>query len=143
MNKKYEDIINLPHHVSTRHPRMSATARAAQFSPFAALTGHDSAIRETARLTEARRELDESVRDELFSTLYALARTLPEQPKITVTWFCPDTRKRGGSHVATTGVVKRIDEYTQRLIMADGTSIPLSDIVSIDGEMDTFRPEVS
>ena len=129
----YDDIINLPHHVSAVHPRMSALDRAAQFSPFAALTGHEAAISETARLTDARPELDDAKKEELDGRLQIIREYLAMEPEITVTYFVPDARKEGGSYLRTTGTVKKLDDTGHMVIMADGTSIPMEDIYEIEG----------
>ena len=92
----YDDIINLPHHVSERHPQMSMYNRAAQFAPFAALAGHDSAITEAARLTDAEQELPES-EAEILDRKLARLQTMEEKTPVTVTYFVPDSRKDGGS----------------------------------------------
>ena len=124
MNHPYDDIINLPHHVSERHPQMSMYNRAAQFAPFAALTGHDSAITEAARLTEAEEELSES--DAL--------QSLDEKPTISVTYFVPDDKKEGGSYHTATGIVKSVEPDKGVLQFEDGTGIPVIRIKDIDGE---------
>ena len=107
---RYDDIINLPHHVSTKHPHMAPIDRAAQFSPFAALTGHDEAIKETARLTDERMELDENRKELLDARLQLLREHLGEKPTVTFTFFEPDERKSGGAYVTVTGSVKKIEE---------------------------------
>lgn len=135
MTNKYDDIINLPHHVSTKHPQMPLIDRAAQFAPFAALTGYDSAVKETARLTDVRIELDEYTMDALRGRLQMIADRLEENPEITVTYFQPDAKKEGGAYVTAAGAVKKIDEYKQVVVMAHGTVIPFDEIVSIDGPM--------
>ena len=127
MNHPYDDIINLPHHVSERHPQMSMYNRAAQFAPFAALTGHDSAITEAARLTEAEEELSES--DAL-----AYLQSLDEKPTISVTYFVPDDKKEGGSYHTATGIVKSVEPDKGVLQFEDGTGIPVIRIKDIDGE---------
>lgn len=127
---KYDDIINLPHHVSPTREPMPMEARAAQFAPFAALTGHNAAISETARLTDRKIELSE---DELS----ALSRTLSQlhgmetQPTVTITHFLPDSTKPGGAYVDTTGTIKATDDYERTIVMDNGTRIPLDDIVNI------------
>jgi len=131
---KYDDIIDLPHHRSTRHPHMPPADRAAQFSPFAALTGHGEAIIETARLTDSKAELSEEAKAYLNARLSFLAENIKEQPEISVTYFLPDERKTGGAYVAKTGPVKKINEYEHTLVMQDGAIIPIDDIVAIDGE---------
>lgn len=132
---KYDDIIDLPHHVSTRHPQMSPMDRAAQFSPFAALTGHDAAIKEMARLTEERGELDESRKEELNERLWLIRERLSERPEITFTYFKPDEKKSGGAYLTVTGKVKRIDEYEHQIHLEDGIILLIENIFSIEGEL--------
>ncbi len=131
----YDDIIHLPHPVSTKHPQMSATDRAAQFSPFAALTGYDAAIRETARLTEERVELDEEAKLRLDDKLRMVQEMLIEQPDLLVTYFQADNRKSGGCYITVRGSVKKIDVYEQVLVMTEGLQIPISDIYELEGEL--------
>ena len=126
---KYADIINLPHHVSRTHPQMSMADRAAQFSPFAALTGHDAAIAEAARLTDERPILDESVKQEI-SDLLQLAST-DSNLVLNIVYFVPDTRKAGGSYAEITGHIKKIIPHEKLLIMDTGTRIPVEDIVEV------------
>ena len=130
----YDDIIDLPHHVSETHPPMSRADRAAQFSPFAALTGHRAAIEETARVTDRRIELDEDAKEQLDQTLQLLLERIDEQPEITVTWFSPDKKKAGGQYHTATGKLKRIDSREGRLILTDGNQIPLEDLLEIRSE---------
>lgn len=132
---KYDDIIDLPHPTSYRHVRMSQHDRAAQFSPFAALTGYDAAVRETARLTDARRELDDTERAVLNEKLRTLRDFLDEEPEVSVTYFVPDRKKAGGEYVTVTGTVKNLDEYARTVVMADGTAIPMEQIREIGGEL--------
>ncbi len=135
MTKSYDDIIDLPRHVSATRPHMSIADRAAQFSPFAALTGHGAAIRETARLTDKRVELDEYMKNALDERLQILTDLIKEQPEITITYFQPDEKKDGGSYVTASGRTKRINPYQRLMVMADGTEIPIDEIVGIDGEI--------
>lgn len=135
MTKAYDDIINLPHHVSTKHPHMSAIDRAAQFSPFAALTGYGDAIKETARLTGERVELDEYTKDALSDRLQIIADRIKEQLEIVITYFRPDAKKNGGAYITTISTVKKIDEYERVIVMTDGTAIPIDEIISIDGQI--------
>lgn len=132
---KYDDIMNLPHHVSKRHPQMSALNRAAQFSPFAALTGHDAAIQETARLTDSFIELDENRKNQLDEQLRLVRENLDCRPEIEVTYFRPDEKKSGGAYVTLFGKLKKIDEYSRQVIFTDGKSIPIERIFSIRGEL--------
>lgn len=127
----YEDIIHLPHHVSPRRPQMSLHDRAAQFAPFAALTGHEEAVKETARLTEEKIELDENEKQLLDQKLQYL-ETKGTGPDVRITYFLPDQRKTGGIYVTTQGRMKRIDRYSHRLHMENGTEIPITDILKID-----------
>jgi len=132
---KYDDIIDLPHPTSYRHARMSRIDRAAQFSPFAALTGYDAAVRETARLTDVRRDLDDTERSVLNEKLRMLRDFLDESPQVRVTYFVPDSRKQGGEYVTVTGEVKQLDEYSRTVVMADGSVIPMEQIREIRGEL--------
>ena len=131
----YDDIIHLPHHTSASHPHMSAYDRAAQFSPFAALTGHDAAITETARLTDKRVELDEYSKADLNQRLCIIQEHLDEQPEVSITYFQPDNKKSGGAYITAAGCVKKIDDYKRTLILQDDTKIPIEDILAIEGEM--------
>lgn len=131
----YEDIIHLPHHVSAVHPQMTISDRAAQFSPFAALTGYGSAIRETERLTDRRTELDESEKEILNEMLLLLAGRLKEHPVITVTYFVPDERKDGGSYVTVSGNVRKLDEVDRAILLDGGRRVPVEDIVELGGDV--------
>ena len=111
---------------------MSGYDRAAQFSPFAALTGYDGVIEETARLTEREVTLDVGAEAELDEKLRTIRETVHLRPEVTVTYFKPDSRKAGGAYVAVTGRVKKIDEYTQLFCFADGTAIPIGQIFKIE-----------
>jgi hypothetical protein len=135
MKRAYDDIIHLPHHVSKTHPPMTAIDRAAQFSPFAALTGYDAAIKETARLTDERVDLDEYIKDALSDRLQIIADRVNEHPEIAITYFQPDAKKNGGAYVTAAGTAKKIDEYERIVVMTDGTAIPLDEIISIDGQI--------
>ena len=132
MNGPYDDIINLPHPTSQRHPRMPIRDRAAIFSPFAALSGHGAAIAETARLTERRMELDEDTRAELDRKQAVLLEHMDEQPDVTITWFQPDERKDGGAYLTATGRLKKLRELERLLVLADGAEIPLEDVVALE-----------
>ena len=122
-NHKYDDIINLPHPTSKKHPRMSLYARAAQFSPFAALTGHETAIKETVRQTDAKQ------------VLYLIAETIGTQQMVEITYFVPDAKKDGGAYITCSGCVKKIDKYKHTVVMTDQTIIPIEQISNIEGEM--------
>lgn len=133
MTGEYKDILNLPRHVSNTHPPMAAIDRAAQFSPFAALTGFDAAIKETARLTDEKIALDEYSSNTLSDRLQIIAERIAQQPQIAITYFQPDIMKSGGSYVTVTGAAKKIDEYKRIVMMIDGTMIPIDEIVGIEG----------
>ena len=128
---KYDDIINLPHHVSTMRHRMSMLERAAQFQSFRALTGYEDAVQETARLTEDRVELTEDEKSILDRKLQSLADRISSKPQITVTWFRPDQKKTGGAYVTTTGQLKKLDDYAGALIMMGGERIVIENILDI------------
>jgi hypothetical protein len=133
--RKYNDIIGLPHHTSSKRARMSISDRAAQFSPFAALNGYDAAIQETGRFTEEKIELDESNKSVINEKLWIVMERLSERPEITITYFQPDDRKAGGTYVSVTGYVKKIDEYERTVVMADGTNIIIERIITITGDI--------
>ena len=135
MAGKYDDIIHLPHKQSAARPHMSVIDRAAQFSPFAALTGHGDAIKETERLTGRKMELDEHSKEALDMRLQMIMENLSGQPELSVTYFLPDAKKAGGEYVTLSGTVKRIDEVKQLIIMRDGTIIPIDDVVGIEGDI--------
>ena len=135
---KYKDIINLPHHQSKRRPRMSMIDRAAQFSPFAALTGHNDAIIETARLTDRKIELDEGTKSVLNEKIQMISDYLSEMPTVTFTHFEPDIKKDGGAYLKTTGTVKKIDDYNKEIYLIDGTIILIEHIYEIESELFKF-----
>lgn len=143
---RYDDIIDLPHHVSGHHQRMSILDRAAQFSPFAALTGFDGAIKETARLTDQRIELDEAEKNILDEKLRIVQERLCENHEINLVFFRPDEMKSGGSYVTVMGTVKKIDSNERAVVLLDGTRISIDEIVDITGDIfqamdDTFAKE--
>ena len=131
MSGKYDDIIALPHPEPRTHPRMSLHDRAAQFSPFAALTGHSAAIAETGRLTDSRITLDESEMARVDAELQHLQELLPSRPTVSITYFVPDERKAGGSYQTVTGTVRRIDTVNGVLLLTDRREIPIADIFDI------------
>ncbi len=130
---EYEDIIQLPHHQSDTHPRMSVGDRAAQFAPFAALTGYEDAVKETARLTEEKKELSQDARAELDQKLAELFGDLKQTEAISVCYFSEDEKKAGGAYLTKRGKVKTIDRYRRELVWADGSRIRLDDIVEVWG----------
>lgn len=131
----YEDIVNLPPHISKRHPQPTMMDRAARFAPFAAITGYEEMVLEEARVTEEWADLTESALERLNEQLIILQEHLPEQPEITITYFEPDQRKAGGAYVDHTGIVKRIDLYEHLLIMTDDKKIRIESICDLSGEV--------
>ena len=130
-NNKYADIINMPHHVSRKHPQMSLYARSAQFAPFAALTGYGEAVEETERVTDNKCEIDEELKIDLDRKLQWLRENLKDKPKATFTYFIPDKLKDGGSYQTITGILKKIDEYSQKIIFEDDREISIYEIIDI------------
>jgi len=131
--KTYDDIIHLPHHVSKTHPHMPIADRAAQFSPFAALTGHHEAIKEAGRMTSQKISLDENAKSILDQKLQMILER-PSQ-EITLTYFLPDPQKDGGAYIDYTGVIKKADTQKRLLIMEDHTAIPIDDIIDLRGQL--------
>lgn len=134
-SRKYDEIIDLPHHVSKTRPQMPMSDRAAQFSPFAALTGYDAAVKETGRLTDEKIELDEESLTALNVRYQMLMDVLAEGPEVRITYFKPDEKKAGGAHMTITGAVRKIDDFEQMITMRDGTRIPMGDVLSLEGEL--------
>ncbi len=143
--EKYADIIELPHHRSAKRPHMSLENRAAQFSPFAALTGYEDAVKETARLTDARIELEEYDKAILDRQLHQIREQLQQnagkwagaldntvEQQLVITYFVPDIYKSGGAYETIVGVVRKLKEYEQLLVMSDGTEIPIQEILKIE-----------
>ena len=137
MNNRYDEIINLHHHVSKTRPQMPMPDRAAQFAPFAALTGYDAAIKETGRLTDERIDFGEETKAMLDMKQQYLSDIIADQPEIIVTYFVPDEKKAGGAYVTVTGNLKRIEEYERMMILTNGKKIPMDEIADI--ESDLFR----
>lgn len=135
MGRKYDDIINLPHHTSKTRPRMSVHDRAAQFSAFKALSGYEDKVNETARLTDRKLELTEEEIKDLNIKIQILKDYADTRPFIFVEYFIPDKKKSGGSYVTATGNFRRIDEYAGNIIFTSGEEIHLNDIYSIEGEV--------
>ncbi len=133
---KYEDIIDHPHHQSKTRPHMNLQNRAAQFAPFAALSGYGEAVAETERITEERAILDESVVDEINRKLAEIAERLNSEsrnePYVSITYFVDDLLKDGGSYVHAAGNVKKVDAYERQVLMKDGTVIPMRDIFDVE-----------
>lgn len=135
MSDTYDDILYLPHPTSKTHPRMSRQDRAAQFSPFAALTGYEETVKETARVTEERPILTE---DEVADLDTRLRLAMELNVEVTVTWFRPDSRKSGGSYVTVAGKIKKADELQRILTMEDGIKIPIQEITAVDSSIFNF-----
>ena len=134
-NARYNDIIDLPHHVSTVRPRMPMRDRAAQFSPFAALTGYDAAIRETGRWTDRKTELSEDSLNELDRKHRILIEHRTESPEVTVTYFIPDERKSGGTYKTVTGKIRKIDEGQKYMLLEDGIHIFFDEIFELKSNL--------
>ena len=134
MTGKYDDMLRLPHHVSASRKPMAMTARAAQFAPFAALSGYDAEVQEAGRLTDRPIEPDEYEKEALNARLRLLARHFREEWVVSLVFFQPDERKAGGAYVTRTGTVKKLYETERLLTLTDGTVIPLDDLIALEGE---------
>lgn len=132
MSVSYDEMLYMPHPVSRKHPQMSRYDRAAQFSPFAALTGHEAAVQEAARVTEERAELDEGEKERLNEILYTLLEKYQGHPDISVTYFCPDKRKSGGKYVTETGKIQKLDTFRRTIRLDNQSEIPLDQISNIE-----------
>ncbi len=133
----YDDLLHLPHHQSETHPHMPRAGRAAQFSPFAALSGYEEAIAEAARRTEQRTQPDENALEELNYLLMQMEKQIASHPEVTVTYFRPDDRKAGGRYLTRVGNVKAIDRDGERLCLTDGTEIPLKELLALSLHADS------
>ena len=134
-NKNYDDIINLPHHISTKHPRMTLETRSAQFAPFAALTGYEDAIEETGRLTTDKIDIDDEIKCKINEKIQLIKSNLLMHYKVSIKYFIPDAKKEGGCYKFVSGIVKKIDEYKQIIIMEDKTEISINEIIDISGDI--------
>lgn len=134
MEGKYEDLLHLPHHTSTTRPPMSMRDRAAQFSPFAALTGYEAAVEETARLTEDETVLTEEMKLQINDRLLWLRERLSDPPTVTLTYFVPDLKKSGGETVRRRGRITEIDELEGIVTLSTGKRIPMEQILGLDGD---------
>lgn len=132
MANRYDDIMSCPRHISSRRAPMPLQDRAAQFAPFAALTGYEAVIRETGRLTQSRAELTESAKVALNEKLQLLLRCLHARPVLSVTFFQEDERKAGGAYITVTGCVKKLDPYERKLIFTDGTQVYVEAVTAIE-----------
>ncbi len=135
MNEKYSEIINLSHHVSKTREPMAKADRAAQFAPYSALSGYEDAMEETARLTDGRIELDEYEKERINASLTALL-SAPQDTRVSITYFRPDKRKKGGAYVTVTGEIGRIDEVKREIILMSGHPIMIDDIIEISQSKD-------
>ena len=131
MSGKYDDIINLPHHVSTKRPQMSRSARAAQFAPFAAIVGLDDELEETARLTDTKPELEEAEKEKINRVLLEIRDNPQKETAVELTFFRPDGRKDGGAIITRPCSVRRIDEIERKLIFSDRSEIEFDNILSM------------
>lgn len=131
----YEDIVNLPPHISKKHPQPTMKDRAARFAPFAAITGYEEMVLEEARVTEERIELDEGAVFMLNEKLSIILEFLDEKPDVRITYFEPDKKKSGGAYVSIIGTVKRIDEYEQVVVMTDGKKVRINEIFSLESQL--------
>ena len=131
----YEDIVNLPPHISKKHPQPTMLERAARFAPFAAITGYEEMVLEEARVTEERVELEEGTLAELNERLNMIHESLESEPVIQITYFEPDKKKAGGAYVTISGVVKRIDEYERYVLMTDGKKISIDQIFGLESKL--------
>ena len=140
---QYDDIIELPHHVSAKHKQLGRDSYAAQFSPFAALTGYDGIVSEAARVTDERTEMSETDLDVLSTKIQIIAEHIKEKPEITFTYFKKDKKKPGGSYLTKTGNIKQIDDVARLLHFTDGTKLPIDDVVDMKSVIfDEFEREL-
>ena len=134
-DRQYDDIINLAHHISKKHPQMSLYARSAQFAPFAALTGYEEAVKETARETNERIDIEDELKSILDGKLQIILEQIKNHPEISITYFIADSKKNGGEYVTVTGLVKKVDLYNQYIYLIDYTEIPINEIIDISGDI--------
>ena len=128
---KYDDIINMPHHISKKHPRMSLENRSAQFAPFAALTGYEDEVEETARIKDKKIEITDEIKSTINMRLQIIQEKINTKPKVTIKYFIPDNKKEGGSYKTVTSNVLKIDQYKKLVVLKDNTKIFISDIINI------------
>lgn len=129
---KYDDIINLEHHVSTKHSRMSLENRSAQFAPFSALTGYEEAVTEEARITESRIDIDEEAKIEVNEKLNYIMKHLDKNIIVSVTYFEKDKKKHGGSYKTIKGIIKKIDDFRKTIEMQTGEIIKIEELKKIE-----------
>ena len=135
IKSKYEDIVSLPHHISKVYPKMSRVARAAQFAPFAALTGYDNKVKETSRITGKRKIVEADLKLIINKKLQIIQENIYTKPMVTITYFVPDKIKDGGEYVTVTGNIKKIDNYNKAIIFTDNTNIFINEILEIRGDI--------
>ena len=138
MNKDYSDMLDMPHHVSIRHPRMSMDARAGQFAPFAALSGYGDEIDETVRRTDNKMDIDDGLKEFLNKRLLIIKDNIKIRPVVEITYFIPDKKKSGGMYKTILGKVRKIDDYKHIVLMEDKLEIPIDDIIDIDSNSIKF-----
>ena len=131
----YEDIVNLPRHISKVHPQATMADRAARFSPFAAISGYEDMVKEAARVTEERIDITDASKELLNEKLNMIIEFLDEEPEVTITYFEPDKKKDGGAYISITGTVKRIDEYERIVLMSDDKKIRIDEIYAIESDL--------
>ena len=131
----YEDIVNLPRHISKVHPQATMTDRAARFSPFAAISGYEDMVKEAARVTEERIDITDATKELLNEKLNMIVEFLDEEPEVTITYFEPDKKKDGGAYISITGTVKKIDEYERIVLMTDEKKIKIDEIYAIESDL--------
>ena len=131
----YEDIVNLPRHISQVHPQATMADRAARFSPFAAISGYEDMVKEAARVTEERIDITDATKELLNEKLNMIIEFLDEEPEVTITYFEPDKKKDGGAYISITGTVKRIDEYERIVLMSDDKKIRIDEIYAIESDL--------
>ncbi len=134
-SKEYADILNLPHHISKKHPRMSMHDRAAQFSPFSALTGYGEVISETARWTDEMADLDENCKAGLDQKLFLIMSKQEEKPRVTITYFRKDQQKAGGFYETMEGIIKKIDVHENTIVLESLEQVKIEDIIDIDSAL--------
>ena len=131
----YEDIVNLPRHISKVHPQATMADRAARFSPFAAISGYEDMVKEAARVTEERIDITDATKELLNEKLNMIVEFLDEEPEVTITYFEPDKKKDGGAYISITGTVKRIDEYERIVLMSDDKKIRIDEIYALESDL--------
>lgn len=135
VTKKYDDIINMPRHVSKKHKQMSMYSRSAQFAPFSAVTGYEESIEETCREVEKRKDLSNELKILIGEKIKYIADNIKEKPLVTFTYFAKDLKKDGGKYITVTKKVKKVDEYNQKIFLEDNFSLNFADIISINGDL--------